>query len=415
VKPPREWPGFSRLAAALRRTTERLAREPDAPSGNAPGWSELEWSIARATCAMQGTTALLAARLRWRGPAAWQGFLADQAAQSRARDARIARLVADLHASLRAAGVAAVGLKGTALRALGVYLPGERPMGDIDLLGHPRDRDAVEAVLRSVGYARAYQTDRHLVYRANDAPIAPPDQPFGEHVDVPLKIELHAAVAEPLPVNRVDITACLRGDSHATGLLPYPTETCLMRHLLLHAAGNMRANGLRQIQLHDIALLAERLGEDQWWELLTSPPGLGGSWWMYPPLALANRYYPRAIPQAPLAEFSRRCPRFLRARADRWTLTDVSWSNLRILAFPGIAWSRSAGEALRFARGRLFPDRRSLRELEDGVKAMCESPHLDWYRDSQATRLRRWLFSRPPRVQTMISIHNLWAADRRRA
>ena len=32
-----------------------------------------------------------------------------------------------------------------------------------------------------------------------------------------------------------------------------------MRHLLLHAASNMRAHALRQVQLHDIALLAPRL------------------------------------------------------------------------------------------------------------------------------------------------------------
>jgi hypothetical protein len=45
----------------------------------------------------------------------------------------------------------------------------------------------------------------------------------------------------------------------------------LMRHLLLHAAGNMRAHALRQIQLHDIALLAGKLAD-----------GIGCSCWKRP-------------------------------------------------------------------------------------------------------------------------------------
>ena len=44
-----------------------------------------------------------------------------------------------------------------------------------------------------------------------------------------------------------------------------------MRHLLLHAAGNMRAHALRLVQLHDIALLAPRLDAAAWERLLDTP------------------------------------------------------------------------------------------------------------------------------------------------
>jgi len=43
-----------------------------------------------------------------------------------------------------------------------------------------------------------------------------------------------------------------------------------MRHLLLHAAGNIRARALRQMQLHDIALLAPRMKASDWSELLAT-------------------------------------------------------------------------------------------------------------------------------------------------
>ena len=45
-----------------------------------------------------------------------------------------------------------------------------------------------------------------------------------------------------------------------------------MMHLLLHAAGNMRARALRLIQLHDIARLAQAFGSGDWKELLAARP-----------------------------------------------------------------------------------------------------------------------------------------------
>ena len=70
------------------------------------------------------------------------------------------------------------------------------------------------------------------------------------------------------------------------------------------------------------------------------PDSRGGAWWMLPPLALAERYYPGAI-ALPYFGVHRSVPAPLRQMATRTTLTDVSWSNLRIAAFPGLCWSRS--------------------------------------------------------------------------
>jgi hypothetical protein len=394
-------PPFTVLRAALGRTTEYLARELHAPRESAPEWNELEWNVARAVAAMQGITVLLANRLRWRGPPSWQAFLATQRELALQRDARIKLLLAHIDAAMHANGVPCIALKGSALRPLRLYHPGERPMGDIDLMTLPRHSHAVAHVMRQLDYVQSFETRRHAVYAPRNCA---PAVMFGEHPDNVLKIEVHARIAEMLPVAEVEISAGWLDNEAPPGISPYPAMAELMRHLLLHAAGNMRAHGLRQIQLHDIALLAARLGDADWLRLLETPESRGGAWWMLPPLALAARYYPGAIAQPLLSEFTARCPPPLCRVASRMTLTGVSWSNLRIAAFPGICWSRSPLEVMRFIRSRVFPSRVAVTELKLAEAAQPALKQVSWYGISHARRIRRWLFTRPPRAQTIISL-----------
>jgi hypothetical protein len=394
-------PPFKELAAALRATTERLAVELVQPSASPPDWSELEWAVARSAAAMQGISTLLANNLRWSGPPAWRSFLVEQREHSVLRDARIDELLKRIDAATRQAAVGCVRLKGAAIRALGLYGPGERPMADIDLLVHVPHFGALAAAIEGLGYVKAFATWRDTTFeptakRTTDV--------VGEHIDNPLKIEVHTAVAEALPVRPVDITARLQPADAHPGLNEYPDRAALMLHLLLHAAGNMRAHALRQIQLHDIASLAALLGDTDWEALTAGSRNVGRLWWAYPPLALTGRYYPQSIPGEVLFELRAACPRALRFATDRHTLTDVSWSNLRISAFPGIAWSRTPLEALRLIRSRVLPSRAALNELQDAVRAQPQLERVRWYGVSHAQRILRWVFSRPPRVQTMVSI-----------
>ncbi len=395
---PRDLPPFKVIAAALRRVTEHLARELYSPQPAAPDWTELEWGIARAVASMQGITALLARRLRWRGPPQWQSFLEIQLAHSVVRDARIGALIANVDRAMRAADIGCIGLKGTALRTLGLYHPGERPMGDVDLLARPGEFERASAALGTVGYQEWYATWRDTTF----IPSGPrPAIRAGEHPDNVISIELHGAVAAALPATYVEITAdCLAGHS-TPGVSRYPNHAALMRHLLLHAAANMRANALRLIQLCDIARLAARLSPADWEEL-----NAGGeeSWWIFPPLTLCERYNPGRIPGDVFAAARARCPRLLRASATRWTLSDVSWSNLRIAAFPGMTWSRSLPEAFRFARSRVFPNRAELRGLDFALSEKPQLARIPWYGLSHPARILRWLFGYPPRVQTLSSV-----------
>ena len=121
-------------------------------------------------------------------------------------------------------------------------------------------------------------------------------------------------------------------------------------------------------------------------------------------MALATRYYYCGTPQDVLAELRAACPPLLRAVSDRELLTDVSWSNLRISAFPGMAWSRTAGDMVRYARSRALPDRRALATIDVAVEQQPHFKVVPWYQLSHGKRIVRWLLSRPPRVQTLTSV-----------
>ena len=394
-------PPYKTVAAALRKTTEVLARELVRPSESAPDWNEIEWAIARSAAAMQGITVLLANRLRWRGPPSWQAFVAEQLEQSRRRDLLIGHLLARIDSASRDAGLSCVALKGSSLRALGVYAPGERPMGDVDLLVDPSDADTAAAVMHRLDYEQTSVAARHATYEPRER--AAPGE-LGEHAANPLAIEVHTRVAEALPVDKVDITARLRPLHPRPGLSPYPSIAALLLHLLLHAAGNVKVHALRQIQLHDVARLIERLEEADWQALIEIASERDGLWWAYPPIALTLRYYDCAIPQELLRSLRASCPVVLRRVSERHDLTEVSWSNLRISAFPGIAWSRSPSDVLRYARSRALPDRDTLELVRSSLERQPQMQRVRWYQLSQGRRIARWLLSRPPRVQTITAV-----------
>ena len=395
-------PPLTQVAATLRRITEALAHEVSSPANEPPQWTEFEWCMARAVTAMHGVSSLLHSGLRWEGPASWRNFLHEQQIQSVGRYVQTARLLSEIDMRARNVGVGFVALKGAALYAAGIYQGGERPMGDIDLLIRRDDATAVERVLNHCNYEAAFTTQRHSVYRPQ---IRKPttDYILGEHADNPIKIEVHTRIAESLPILVTDITQYSLPGAMRPGLNEYPSAVCLMMHLLLHAAGNMRARALRLIQLHDISRLAARFTPDNWEELFAARPDGVSPWWALAPLILTKRYYPAAIP-FDLARVREECPWLLDRFARRQRLTDVSWSNIHIQAFPGVEWSRTPLEAIAFMKSRIWPGREARLELKEGHAQIPHSATVPWYGISHGARILRWIFSRPPRVQTLLSV-----------
>jgi Uncharacterised nucleotidyltransferase len=403
-------PPLKRVEAALLKTTEFLARELSLPGREPPQWSEFEWRVAQAVAAMQGISALLSAALKWTGPEHWQAFLAEQKIHTLLRQQRIEALLSRMDSQARDAGIGVVALKGAALLGIGVYPPGMRPMGDIDLFIDSADLNVTARLLTTMGYVESFETRRHKVFVPREArgPVG-----FGEHVDNPIKIELHSRIARRLPVFETDITSLVFAERSRAGLKNYPSVAALMRHLLLNAAGDMLLRASRLIQVHDIALLAGRMSSVDWKELLEPGAGNRDLWWAFPPLTLTHRYYPAVIPPAVIDALEPDCPWLLRQVSRQQRLANVSLSTVRIQAFPGIEWARSPRETLLFAMSRVWPSREARAETSDALQAEPRLTSVPWYGLSRPRRILHWMFSRPPRVETIVSVrsalgHGLW-------
>jgi putative nucleotidyltransferase-like protein len=400
-KPAVDFPSLAKVATALRQVTETLAHEVTVPTETPPAWDDFEWRIARAVASMQGISSLLGAGLRWQRPHSWRRFLESQRNHTAGRHRRIERLLEKIDSQARQAGIALVALKGAALHANGIYQPGDRPMADIDLLAQPADVKAVTSLLERCEYENTFSSWRDQLFepRVKRQSVA-----FGEHVDNPIKIELHTRIRERLPVNETEITAFLLPRAASPGINSYQSPAFLMMHLLLHAAGNMRARALRMIQLHDIAKLAERFVSGDWEELLTTRPNGQALWWAMPPLMLTARYYAGAIPAFVFVRLQTECPWLLSRITRAQLVADVSWSNIKVHALPGIEWSQSPREALVFVVRRILPSRDARLELRRFSAYHSGGSEIPWYGISQAARVLRWVFSRPSRVQTLLTV-----------
>ena len=394
-------PSFDKIAAALRIATELLAGELTGGTAQPPAWDDFEWRIAKAVATMQGIAPLLAETSRWNAPHGWCQFLRDQRRHVAARQLRITQLMREIDLAASDEDIALLPLKGAALHSIGVYKPGQRPMADIDIFVHGDSLKSTTRLLDDFGFGVTFTNWRHQLLESRvekNSAVA-----FGEHADNPIKIELHTTIRERLPVREIDISNFIVPRAPHPGFNSYRSTASLMAHLLLHAAGNMRARALRLVQLHDIALLSARLEIGDWDELVIAHPSDQAIWWAAAPLLLTSRYYPGSIPPFVIASLEGECPRLLLKMARRQCISDVSWSNLNVYAFPGIEWSGSAGEALRFMAGRVWPSRDVREELHRFVEHEHEqsASSIPWYGISQGQRILRWVFTRPPRVQTL--------------
>jgi len=400
-------PPLKGIQAALRKTSEALARELAFPGPNAPDWSASEWRIARAVAALHGVSSLLARRLQWRGPPGWEDFLCEQATHTAARHVRITELLDALDGRSRTAGVAFVPLKGAALYAGGLYEAGERPMADLDLLVAPGDLGPMTRTLEAAGFAQTAVTIKHHVFESSPRLDY---APFGEHSANPIKIELHLRIAELLPRRTVDVTDLIMPLPPRPGLNGYRSTASLMVHLLLHASGAMLFRALRLVQLHDIALLSARMAAEACDEVLAASGPQRGLWWALPPLKLVERYY-RVIPARVLAAAGRRCPAALMRAAASQQLWEVSMSDMRRSAFAGIGWARSPGEALAYALERALLSARVL-----GQSALARAPTgLSESRPppgATAVPRLRWMSLRPVRTATLNAVRHALAQPR---
>lgn len=389
-------PPLKTIRAGLRRTTEALAAELAQAGGATPEWTELEWRLAMAAAAAHGVSPMLCGHSKWTR-LDWQRFLASQHEHVEVRHRRVVALLQQIDVGARIAGLAMVPLKGAALHAMSIYAPGERPMADIDLLVEKDDVESATRLLQGLGHVRSFDHWRHRVFKPATG-TAP--RVLGEHRDTPINIELHTHIRERLPVSVVDITDQVYPREPTPGLNPYPSRVALLAHLLLHAAGNICGRSLRLMHLHDIALVARSLQPGEWDFLRQAD----ACWWALPPLRIAARYYGDAVPDVVLARLARACPPWLRMVTRRQILADVSGSELWLHAFPGLEWSRSPAEAMRFVLGRVRPSPEKVRERDDMVRTQLWLHDEHWATATQHRRILTWLTHRVPRMDMMFAV-----------
>jgi hypothetical protein len=398
-------PPVRELQSALRRITEALARELAQPTGVVPTWSERDWILARAVAATHGVAPLLWSTLRWQGPEDWMSFLEQQASHTQHRHARITEMLRLLDRRCAENGIAATALKGAALHAMGLYRAGERPMADIDVLVRPVDAERTAAMLRSLGFRESSTSwkEREFTPQGNGVPAA-----LGEHTDNHIKIELHERISEKLPFRITAVTECVFPAMPCAGLNEYPSRAALMLHLVFHAAGAMAHRSLRLLHLHDLALLASRLEAKEWDEVFESGSS-GPLWWALPPLRLTSHYYKSRIPAYVLARASQDCPRVLTKLTAAHSLTEVSYSNLRIDAFPGIEWSQSIPLALKYVWNRCRPPADHI-AWRVNAKSTGWAAGSEWSAMSQGRRILKWLGARPVRPAAMHAVRAAFSA-----
>jgi hypothetical protein len=227
---------------------------------------------------------------------------------------------------------------------------------------------------------------------------------LGEHANNDVKIELHERISEALPLCETDITEVVFPKHSQAGLNPYPSTASLMLHMLLHASGNMVTRSLRLIQLHDVAMLSLKMNADDWEEVRVHAASGKRLWWTFPPLHMASRYYAAHIPPGALAELSAHCPALLNRVSRRRTLSDVSLSHLWVDAFPGIEWSQSIAEMLRYVGGRVRPSADHLSNRKLAADTAAWASQSEWARLSQSRRILRWIFTQPVRTRTMHAV-----------
>jgi len=387
------------MQTALRKTTEALASELASPTATAPDWSETEWLVARAVSAIHGVSALLADRLRWRGPTGWTEFLADQKSHTAKRFVRVEQLLHLIDSRARDEGIALVALKGAALYASGIYTAGERPMADIDLLVRDEAAQRTARLIEALGFHESYATWKHRVF-APDRCETPAT--LGEHPGNDINIELHTRIKEILPLRPVEVSELVFPRQPHPGLNDYASKAGLLIHVLLHASGAMISRGVRLLHLQDVARLSVSMTKADWEEVFRQAATTDDRtlWWAYPPLALASRYY-SCVPDPVLARAASGCHWLLKRVYRRRTLSDVSLSHLWITAFPGIEWARSLREMLAYAGKRVVPNAQT-RYLRNAFATV--QPRVSggpWAQMSQSRRMLRWVMLRQARHETV--------------
>jgi hypothetical protein len=310
--------------------TETLARW--LPSGDvalAPReWGPGEWLAAEWVTYWQNALPWLHQRIYQSGislPDGPRDSLSSIALLSGRRTVRMLDAAVELIAALRADGIPAMPFKGALLAP--VYYPDStlRPLADLDLLIHESHMRAGMAVMERLGYRYYSRSDEDVVYLRGDrkANVWDPDNVH--------PVELHFRLREEYAGLSYDLgqvmwaSAAMCAYWRNTEVLA-PSRPSLLHHLCAHTASDLLIQRGKLMEIGDVQVVASRMSEDDWQVFLESIPARGARF-VYPALAMTERYAPGSIPEPVLTALRTQLPHRLRDWADCVTLAEASESN----------------------------------------------------------------------------------------
>ena len=327
-------------------------------------WSDTDWEVARWVTQVHGIAPLLHAQsATWPGAASLapqlRAYLAGQHQRSAARVGLLLAELAEILAAFEADGLPVVPLKGSLLATRYYAAPGLRPMNDLDLLVRREDEAHAVALLGQLRYEQVGRSWKHLMLARPEASGAVVDYD-GEHPANPRSLDLHTQLAEGFWGIRYDLSEQVWAGARPGWLLGHsaldmPTPV-LLQHLVVHAVSDMIARRVRLLHLHDIALVAARVDQRGWEQLVESAQARREERYLYPALQLASGYF-GVVPADVLAVLRPGVPPALNAMLDQHGVDQFSYCNSAPTSFrEKLAWYRPGREQLAAIRHMALPD-----------------------------------------------------------
>jgi len=255
-------PDFARFSRAAVASVAAGSAQPVRDAlGSSPGGVEIE-RAAFAT-SIQGVAPLLAVISDVDVlPEELAEFLRVEARQSAARSQALLAALAEVQSALSRDEIQPVALKGAALLLSGAAEPGLRPMADLDfLLADPAKMEEATRALGAIGWRPLFDTRRHRVFAREGERVA---RPGCEDPENPIRVELHYNLRLPVLGRVYDVTHALLAAAEPVerygARILVAAGNALRRHLLVHAAEDFAAAGIRGVQAHDFRLLSRREG-----------------------------------------------------------------------------------------------------------------------------------------------------------
>jgi len=295
-------------------------------------------------------------------PDAARDSLAALDALSRGRTARMLDAAVELIAALRVEDIDAVPFKGAVLAPLYYADPLMRPLADLDLLVRERAARRGLAVLERLGYAYYSRSAEDFVYLRGER------KANVWHPDNVQPVELHFRICEEYAGLAYDLTEAMWASAGrraywngSQALIPNPPM--LLHHLCAHTTSDWLIQRGKLMEIGDVQIAASRLSDGDWQAFLAAISPHGARF-VYPALAIADRYAPGLLPEAVLSDLRERVAPPVRAWAESATLADASESNPKPRSGIGLGMAhllaRSRGERIRMWLRSFFPRRWNL-------------------------------------------------------